>query len=149
MTGSLIGGLTPQPTPVSLLALSNHSISTDTNRNLTEPHLPSNDQSFDTTVTETLESEKEYPSLPSQGINFSALRILIHLLEQLYSKRNTLATASPSMATQKTVDDMIQSFTDSLKKLDLESLSDKVPLSNPQFQNPNPPFQRLSIHNQI
>ena len=111
------GWAVPPPSPVSPLANDEHPQPARTNTNvITPPTL------FDKhyTIRETVE-ETEFPSLPTQGINFTALRIPIHLLEKTQSQSQSDSISEKTQqSTQLAVDDIIKSFTESLRELNLK-----------------------------
>ena len=111
------GWAVPPPSPVSPLANDEHPQPTRTNNNVITPPTPF-DKHYAT--RETVE-ETEFPSLPTQGINFTALRIPIYLLEKMQSQsQSDPISEKTQQSTQLAVDDIIKSFTESLRELNLK-----------------------------
>ena len=111
------GWAVPPPSPVSLLANDEHPQPTRTNTNvITPPTLVDKHYATRETAEET-----EFPSLPTQGINFTALRIPIYLLEKMQSQSQSDPISEKNQqSAQLAVDDIIKSFTESLRELNLK-----------------------------
>ena len=111
------GWAVPPPSPVSPLANDDHPQPTRTNTNvITPPTLFDKHYATRETVEET-----EFPSLPTQGINFTALRVPIYLLEKMQSQgQSDPISEKTQQSTQFAVDDIIKSFTESLRELNLK-----------------------------
>ena len=111
------GWAVPPPSPVSPLANDDHPQPTRANTNvITPPTLFDKHYATRETVEET-----EFPSLPTQGINFTALRVPIYLLEKMQSQsQSDPISEKTQQSTQCAVDDIIKSFTESLRELNLE-----------------------------
>ena len=111
------GWAVPPPSPVSPLANDDHPQPTRTNTNvITPPTLFDKHYATRETVEET-----EFPSLPTQGINFTALRVPIYLLEKMQSQsQSDPISEKTQQSTQLAVDDIIKSFTESLRELNLK-----------------------------
>ena len=125
------GWAVPPPSPVSPLANDDHPQPTRTNTNvITPPTLFDKHYATRETVEET-----EFPSLPTQGINFTALRVPIYLLEKMQSQSQSDPISEKTHhSTQLAVDDIIKSFTESLRELNPKQ---NKTTTVPPIDNPN------------